>query len=126
MVLVYYCIGNPSNNISSVALKYYVGFQKVTSEPLEHSDFVDPQGNSWRSPYQTKKNWTILKSRFVKVNPKRNKDIVVSTVCVSSKNNLSQRIHQCFGHALITSLSTMVIKVLMQGITKNLPDVEEP
>ena len=87
---------------------------------------MDPQGNSWRSPYQTKKKLDYPQIKIVKVNPKRNKDIVVSTVCVSSKNNLSQRIHQCFGHALITSLSTMVIKVLMQGITKNLPDVEEP
>ena len=50
---VYYCPGNTSNTISSDALKFYVGYQKVTSEPLEHCDFVYPQGHSWRSPYQT-------------------------------------------------------------------------
>ena len=51
VVQVYYCTGHPYSTISSYALKFYVGFQKVTSEPLEHCDFVDPQGCSWRSPY---------------------------------------------------------------------------
>ena len=31
---VYYCPGHPSNTISSGALKFYIGFKKVTSEPL--------------------------------------------------------------------------------------------
>ena len=44
---VYYFPGHPYNTISSVALKFYVGFQKVTSEPLEHCDFFYPQGLSW-------------------------------------------------------------------------------
>ena len=48
---VYYCPGHPSNTISSGDLKFYIRFKKVTSEPLEHCDFVDPQGHSWRSPY---------------------------------------------------------------------------
>ena len=43
VVSVYYCTGQLSNTISSGALKFYVGFQKVTSETLEHCDFVDPQ-----------------------------------------------------------------------------------
>ena len=30
---VYSCPGHPSNNISSDALKYFVGFKKVTYEP---------------------------------------------------------------------------------------------
>ena len=47
----YYCPDHPSNTISSGALKFYIGFKKVTSEPLEHCNFVDPQGHSWRSPY---------------------------------------------------------------------------
>ena len=47
---VYYCPCHPSNTISSGAIKIYVGFQKVTSEPLEHCDFVDPQGPNWGSP----------------------------------------------------------------------------
>ena len=45
---VYYCTGHPYNTISSGALNFYVGFQKVTSEPLEHCDFVDPQDRSCR------------------------------------------------------------------------------
>ena len=39
-------------------------FKNVTSEPLEHCDFVDPQGRSWRSPYQTQKILTIFKHKF--------------------------------------------------------------
>ena len=53
---VYYCPGHPSNTISSGAFKFYVGFQKVKSEPLEHCDFFEPQGCSCISPYQTKNN----------------------------------------------------------------------
>ena len=53
---VCYCPGHPSNTSSSIALKFYVGFQNVTSELLEHCDFVDPQGCSCRSPYQNQKN----------------------------------------------------------------------
>ena len=53
---VYYCPGHPSNAISSGALNFYIGFKKVTSEPLENCDFVDPQGRSWISPYQTRNN----------------------------------------------------------------------
>ena len=57
---VYYCPDHPSNTISSGALKFYIGFKKVTSEPLEHCDFVDPQGRSWRSAYQTRNNLDYL------------------------------------------------------------------
>ena len=53
---VYYVSGHPYITISSGAFKFYVGFQKVTSEPLENFDFVDPQGYSWRSTYQTQNN----------------------------------------------------------------------
>ena len=35
---VYYCAGHTSKNISSGDLKFYVGFQKVTYEPLENCD----------------------------------------------------------------------------------------
>ena len=69
VVTVYYFPGNPSNTISSGDLKFYPGFQKVTSEHLEHCDFVYPQGSSWRSPYQTRKTLYYLKTRIVKFNP---------------------------------------------------------
>ena len=46
---VEYCPGHPSNAISSGVLKFYIGFKRVTYEPLEDCDFVDPQGCSWRS-----------------------------------------------------------------------------
>ena len=37
---VYHCTGHPSNTISLSAFKFYVGFQKVTSEPLEKNIFT--------------------------------------------------------------------------------------
>ena len=43
---VYNCLVHPSNTISLGTLKFYGGFRKVTSEPLNHFDFVDPQGHS--------------------------------------------------------------------------------
>ena len=49
--LVYYFPGHPFNTISSGTHKFYFGFQKVTSEPLEYCDFVDHQGRSCISPY---------------------------------------------------------------------------
>ena len=48
---VYYCLGHPSNTILLCYLKFYVGFQKVISEPLKHCGIVDRQGHYWRSPY---------------------------------------------------------------------------
>ena len=53
--LVYYFSGHPSNTISLGALKVFVGFQKVTSEPIENFDFFDPLGQYWISTYQNKK-----------------------------------------------------------------------
>ena len=47
---VYYFPGHPSNTISSGSLKFYAGFKRVMSEPLEHFDLVDPQSHSWISP----------------------------------------------------------------------------
>ena len=81
MGIVYYFPGRPLNTISSGALKCCVGFQKVTSEPPEHCDFVDPQGCSWISTYRTQKNLEYLKIEVVKVNPTRNKHIVFATIC---------------------------------------------
>ena len=43
---VYYCPGNLYKTISSGALKFYIGFKKVTFETPEHGDFFDPQGRS--------------------------------------------------------------------------------
>ena len=86
---VYYCPGNPSNTISSGALKFYIGFKNVTYESLEHCDFFDPQGCSWRSPHQTCNNLNYLQPEIVKINPHRDKKIVFPTVCGLIKNSLS-------------------------------------
>ena len=53
----YYCPGHPYNTIWSWALTFYAGFQKVTSEIIEHCGFFDSHGSYWRSPYQTQKYW---------------------------------------------------------------------
>ena len=83
---VYYCPGNPSDTISLGALKFYVGLQKVTSEPLEHCDLVDPQGRSWRPPYQNQNNLDYLQVEIFKFNPHRDKNFVVPTVCGLKKS----------------------------------------
>ena len=85
-VLVYYCPGHPSNTISSGALTFYVGFKKVTSEPLENCDFVDLQGCSWRSPCQTQNNLYYLEIEIFKSNLQRDSNIFVPIVCALSKN----------------------------------------
>ena len=43
---VYYFPVHPSNTISSGTLKFYVGIQNFTFEPLEHCEVFDPQGRS--------------------------------------------------------------------------------
>ena len=122
MVPVYYCPGHPSNTISLGDLKFYVRFQNVTSEPLERCDFVDPQGFYCISTYQTQNNLYYIQIYIVKVNPQINRNIVVPTVCFLSKHNLSQLIHQRFGHISIVLLKQMARKVLPE----NLLDLEEP
>ena len=52
--------------------------------------------------------------------------IVVPTVCGLSKQTLSQLILQCFGQVSITRLKRMARKGLIEGLTENLPEVEEP
>ena len=73
----YYFPGHPSNTISSGALKFY--------EPLEHCEFVDLQGCSWRSPYQTQNNLNYIQIEILKLNPHRDSNIVVPTVSALSK-----------------------------------------
>ena len=116
---VYYCPSCPSNTISSGALKFYMCFKKFTSEPLEHCDFVDPQGRSWRSPYQTHNNLEYIQLEIVKINPHRDKNIVVPNVCAFSKQNISQIIHQIFGRVSIARLKLIAIKGLMEDILEH-------
>ena len=94
---VYYCSDHLSNTISLIALKCYVGFQKFTSEPLEHFDFMDPQDCSWRSPCRTPNNLDRLQIEIVRVNPQRNKDIVSPTIFGILKHNIYQLMHQLLG-----------------------------
>ena len=56
LVPVYYCPDHAKNKILLGAIKCYVGFKTIISEPLEHCDCVDPKGRSWRSPTGPRKN----------------------------------------------------------------------
>ena len=68
---VYYCPGHLYNTISSGSLKFYVGFQKFTYEPIEHCDFVDTQVRSWRSPSQNQNNPDYLQIEIYKSKPSK-------------------------------------------------------
>ena len=103
----------------------FILVKKVTFEPLEHCDFVDPQGHSWRSIYQNCNNIDYLQLEMVNINPHRDKNIFVPTVCGISKQTLPQLIHQRFGHVSITRLKRMSRKGLMEGLQENLPELEE-
>ena len=122
---VYYFTGHPSNTISSGDLKCYVAFQKVASGPLEHFNFVDPQGRSWRSPYRTQKNLDYIQIEISKVKPQRNRNIVVPTVYPLSKKYIYQPINKWFGNVSFYILELMAKKWLMEGLPTNIPDLEE-
>ena len=98
---VYYFPVHPSNTISSGALRFYVGSQNVTSTPLEIFDFVDPQGHSWRSTYQTQNNIDYIQIKNFKVKTQINRNIVVPTVYALLTISL-----RLFISALIMSLLT--------------------
>ena len=115
---VYYCPGHSSNTISLGALKSYVDFQKVTYEPLEHCDFVYPQGCYWRSTHQTQNNLYYLQIKIIKYNLKRNKNILVPTVWALSKLNLYHLVHNIVGRVSITRLRRMAKTLLMKGLPK--------
>ena len=118
----HYFPGQHSNTIPSGTLKFYVGFQKVTYEPLENWDFFGPQYFYWRSPYQTQKIYTILKYKFVKFNSQRNRNVFVPTFYALSKQNLYQIINQSFGNVSISRLKLMERTGLVDGIPTNIPD----
>ena len=63
---VYYCPGCPSNTISLGTLIFYVGFQKFTSEPLEHCIFFTPKVVLRDHHTRLKKKRTIFKSKLSK------------------------------------------------------------
>ena len=56
----------------------------------------------------------MLQRKKLKVNPHRDINIVVPTVCALSK--IDQLIHQIFGHVYIVRLKLMAIKVLVEGL----------
>ena len=124
VIPVYYCPGHPSNTIPSGDLKFYIGFQTVTSEPLVHCDFIDSNGHSWISSYQTHNNLKYLQLEIFNINTHRDNNLVIPTVCVLSKQNLSQNFHQSFGHVSIPRLKRMSIKGLMEGLPENLSELE--
>ena len=110
---VYYFPGHPSSTISPFYLKFYAGFQKVTSEPLENFDFFGPQDHPWISLYQTQNNLDHLQIKIFKVNPHRDTNFL-PTVCALSKQNISHLIHHHFGRVYITRLKQMAKKASLK------------
>ena len=104
---VYYCPGQSYNTISSGALKRFVVSQKFMSKPLEHCEFFDLHGLSWRSPYQNQNNLDHIQIEIVKVSHHRDKNIVFLYVCFLSEQNISHDIYQCFGFVSISITKQM-------------------
>ena len=71
-------------------------------------------------------NKSYIQINIFKVNPHRDMNIVIPNLCALSKQNLSQIIHQHFGHVSITRLKPMARKGLMKCLPENIPDLEEP
>ena len=90
VVPVYYCRGNWSKSISSRALKFYVGFQKVAAEPFEYYDFVDTQGPYWRSPHQTQNNLDYLQIEICQSQPSQRQEYCCTNcICTFKTKSLS-------------------------------------
>ena len=52
-------------------------------------------------------------------------NFVVSTICDLSKQEISQLVHQKFGHVSICRLKRMARKGIMDGLPTNIPDLED-
>ena len=96
----------------------------VTSETLKHCNFLALRVVPGYHPTRIKTVSTIFKYKFVKFNPQINRNIVVPTVCVLSKQNISHIIHQCFGIVSIFSIKRMARKVIMEVLPTNIPDLK--
>ena len=86
---VYYFPDHPSNTISSGALNFYIGFLKVTSEPLECCDFLTLRVVLGDHPTRLKPILTIFNSKL-------SRSILIETIIFLSqlsvdlkKNSLS-------------------------------------
>ena len=126
VVPVNYCPGHPSNNISLGGIKFYFVFQKITSEHFEHCDFVYPQCSSWRSLYKTRKKLGYLKINIVKINLLRKQIYFGSNFIWPLIWNLSRFIYQWFGHIFLAKIILITIKVIMKGLTSNIPYLYDP
>ena len=83
-ITVQFNLPTPSNQVPSNCF----GLQSVTSKPLEHCDFFEHQGSSWRLPYQTENNLDYLQIEIFKFNPQRDKNIF-SQLSVYFQNKIS-------------------------------------
>ena len=119
---VYYFPGHPSNTISSVSLKFYVGFQKVVSDPLEYCDFVGPQGCSLISPIRLKTINSLFKYKLQKSILKETW-ILLSQLSIPCQKIISIR-------SFISALNVYLFSGLKngskrthRGLPKNIPDL---
>ena len=98
---VYYCPVQPYNNISSGALKFYIGSKKFTSEPLEHCDFLTLK--SFLGDHHTRLTiiLTIFNSKL-SISIVTETRILLSQMSVYFQNKLS---HKLFISILVMFLS---------------------
>ena len=94
MGTVYYCPFHSSDTILLGALKCFVWFHRVTSEPSQYYYFVDLKRQSWRYEYLKQNNLEYLYIEFVKVDPHKRKYVVLKIVCGPSKQTLPQLFYQ--------------------------------
>ena len=62
---------------------------------------------------------SYLQIEVVKVKPKRNKDIVVSSVCGIFKQNTSQLLHRLFGHFYVSGVLNNVKESNHEGFVND-------
>ena len=87
--LVYYFPGHPYNTISSGSLKCYVFFQRLHLNPLNILTLFTLEVIIGYHYAVLKTIPTIFKSKKFKVNPQRDRNILVLTLCSLKKKSLS-------------------------------------
>ena len=71
------------------------------------------------------KNLKYIQIENFNVEPQRDSNIVVPTVCALLKNNIVHIIHHIFGRIYFTRLKRISRKKSMEGLPENLPELEE-
>ena len=113
--LIYCFLGHPYNTILPVDLKWCVGFQKVTFNLLKNLFCLSSRS------FLEVTHLDYLQVLIVKFNPQINWDNMVTTIFGLSKYNISQLIHQLFGHIPMIRVKILAREVTTKGPSTNIP-----